>query len=375
MSRKPPQLDEVLNLVGAVYAAALEPQGLPKSLSVLNKTMQGEFSQMFTWHHETGTILNSTIDDETALLYAHDEYVREWAQKDPRTGPMIGLASERVMRCDELFSPAFVNHDSFFQEFLIPSGIRWALAGAFDSGKGTSTIVANVRAPDTDTYEDWTAVLLTKLMPHFQRSALIAERLDHKASGDINTGAVLNAIPAASLLTEWHGRYILANPLFAEALAELGGSVRGQNLQFSNADLQAAWIGGVRNTIEHGWPATFFHRGVSGTNWKVSLTPWRHVLAHTDLYESRLVLCTFDALAGQAVQSFNAGWPDLKFSAAEQQVIGCILKGMAIKAIARERRTSPNTVRSQIASILRKSDCVSQKDLIAKLTGRGTQGG
>ncbi|TFY98490.1 response regulator transcription factor [Ramlibacter rhizophilus] len=52
---------------------------------------------------------------------------------------------------------------------------------------------------------------------------------------------------------------------------------------------------------------------------------------------------------------------------AETEVLGLLAEGMVVKAIAQQRSCSPYTVRAQLASLLQKTGCHSQREVLTKL--------
>lgn len=58
---------------------------------------------------------------------------------------------------------------------------------------------------------------------------------------------------------------------------------------------------------------------------------------------------------------------DLNLTRAEADVLDLLLQGLGVKQISQRRRSSYHTVRSQLASLLSKANCHSQRELILRM--------
>ena len=117
-----------VELVGLIYACATEPARLPEALRLFNELVGGTTAQLFTRDLASGAILASQVADA-----AHEpvgrHYVSHWGAFDPRVKWFSSRSSNTVLRCHEQFDEAFVAASSFYQDFMVPHGLRWSLAG------------------------------------------------------------------------------------------------------------------------------------------------------------------------------------------------------------------------------------------------------
>lgn len=77
--------------------------------------------------------------------------------------------------------------------------------------------------------------------------------------------------------------------------------------------------------------------------------------------------CDSQAYSGNPTRRVDLSGAARGLSAAEKDVLSLIEQGRSAKQIASARNASVNTVRSQIASILRKTGCQSQRELLVQL--------
>jgi DNA-binding CsgD family transcriptional regulator len=371
---RPPSNDELLDLVGSIYASALEPVDMPQALRAVNTSVQGAFAQLLTLHRKTGRVLKSLLsDDSPALEAAHREYLGEWAARDPRAPWLASLPSGAVARCHDRFDDAFVGADSFYQHHLIARSFRWTLAGVLESGPETSTVVLGVRALDAPPFEDWAAAALRQLLPHVHKAHLIRSRLDHHAAAGASAVEMLRALPVPCLFTDQAGRCIERNQAFDQALEALSVRVAVGRVRFADTDLQSTWEAALADTHATAVEHTFMAGPAGGQQWQVHLIPLHWRLLGSDALDSKMILVMFEAKAGQAQPALGAFTSSARLTQAELEVATSLLHGLSAKVIARERGASVNTVRSQIMAILDKTGFKSQRELIAAV-GTSTLG-
>lgn len=379
MDTRPPSSDELLDLVGSIYASALEPVDMSQALAALSTSVQGAFAQLLTLHRRSGRVLHSWISDTSpAIQEAHRQYLSEWAALDPRVPWLASLPTGAVARCHDHFDDEFVSADSFYQRHLMAHGFRWSLAGVVDSGAETSTVVVNVRPLAAPRFEDWAAAALRQLLPHVRKAYLIRSKLDHHAAAGASAVEMLRALPVPCLFTDHAGRCIERNQAFDEALDALSMHVAVGRVRFADAELQITWETALSDThataVEHS-----FLVALPGTQqWQVHLIPLHWRLLGSDAFDNKMILVVFEARAAEMQPAVGPLTSASRLTQAELEVATSLLHGLPAKVIARQRGASVNTVRSQIMAILDKTGFKSQRELIAaagtSTLGAGTFG-
>jgi DNA-binding CsgD family transcriptional regulator len=375
LETRPPPNNELLDLVGSIYASALEPVGMTQALRAVSATVRGTFAQLLTVHRNSGRVLNSLISDGSpALEAAHREYLSEWAAFDPRAEWLASLPSGAVARCHDHFDDAFVGANSFYQDYLIAHGFRWALAGVLESGADTTTVVVGVRAIDAPPFEDWAADSLRQLLPHVRQAYLIRSRLDRHAAAGASAVEMLRALPVPCLFTDQAGRCIERNRAFDDALEALPMRLALGRVRFADTDMQSAWEAALSDTHATAVEHTFTAGPPGARQWQIHLIPLHWRLLDGDLLDNRMIMAVFQAGgAAQAQPAVGSFTPAARLTQAELEVATGLLHGLSAKVIAKERGASVNTVRSQIMSILDKTGFKSQRELIAAV-GTSTLG-
>lgn len=366
-------LDEALHLVGVLYKQAVDPSVASEPLNRLSTLLGSRGAQMYTYDRTSGQVIEASSDDNEANRQTNQVYVQEWANHDPRPALSAKQASGSVLRCHDHFSDEFVAHSPFYQEFLIPSGLRWALGGMLHNADGTSTVVASLRAPDQGPYEQWTQRLLSLLLPHFQEAAALRRKFAAKAARQPDFWGLVKHLPSPALVVDARSELLLMNPAAGMAIQEMPLTLAGTFVRFNRSDEHAQWLSLLAQAKGgDGVPRFLLVHSAPNLTWKLGIVPARHLLPCTDAVDHGLCVVFAERIGGpraRQIQEF-ARWAGL--SAAESQVLSLLVGGLVPKTIARERGSSVSTVRSQIASLLSKAGCRSQRELLARLHLHGS---
>lgn len=364
-----PNQAELLRLAGLIYGSATEQGKSGELLRLLNQQLHGALAHVFTRHTATGAVLQSQISHD-AHEGTHRHYTTHWAGSDPRLRRMGGRASARVQRCHEQFDDSFVASNAFYQDFLIPHGLRWSLVMGYESAPGVETFVVVMRATDQPPFEPWTAAILLELMPHFERAAAIGLKLEQQARAVHSATEMMRLLPTPCLFTDQAGRCLEGNDAFSRVLEPLAMRIATGRVRFDHADLQRQWTAALFDThataLPHKMPFTDARQG----QWIAHLIPWQSLGDEAIASDRKMILVVFEEKTSRSNAPFPAGSiaSTARLTRAEMEVLAGLLKGLPAKAIATRRSASVNTVRSQIVAILEKTGYNSQKELMASFS-------
>jgi DNA-binding CsgD family transcriptional regulator len=267
----------------------------------------------------------------------------------------------------DVFSEAEMLDDPFYRDLLYPRGLGWAAATAIPLPTGDSFAITVEREYRLGPVETTSVQTLDKLRPHLARAALLSARLQlDRARMASNT---LAALGLAALVLNEHGKVLAANPLI-EAMADFvvwrahgGVSLTDRNadklLREAIATTDAAVAGGTRS---------FPVRNAKSSAMMVAhVIPIR--LSARDIFArcaAALVLTPVtlpQALPVELVQSL------FDLTPAEARVARELASGLTVDGIAVAGGVSPNTIRTHVRSVLEKTGCNRQSEVVALLTG------
>lgn len=364
-----PNPEGLMELVGLIYACATEPARLPEALRRFNELVGGSTCQLFTRDLSSGTVLSSHMDDAGHEPVGR-HYASHWIAFDPRVKWFSSRSSNTVLRCHEQFDDAFVAASSFYQDFMVPHGLRWSLAGRFQIEPGTETILVTMRPASSPPYELWTANVLLQLLPHFERSCGIAAKLERQSAAVQSAMAMMKSLPTPCLLTDSAGRCLEANDAFSLAMEPLSMRLVTGRVRFARTDLQTKWESALFEAHTTALPATMVFNDTGGRQWKARMLPWQPPAELRDSVHRKMIVVVFSEMAAQPhpMPAPGSMAATARLTRAEVEVLAGLLKGLPAKAIASRRSASVNTVRTQIVSILEKTGYNSQKELMASFS-------
>lgn len=360
------QIDALLEIVGDLYAGALQPEQSMTALQGMNRWLRGTSAQVISFNRDTGEVLDSQTD-QSIPERLNDEYVAHWSKIDPRPKALAGLPSGQVVRCHELFDDGYVARDPYYQDFFIPAGFRWAVGGALHGDDGVSTIVANLRAPDLPHYSAQDALFVKRLLPHVRRAAAMRASFAARPSPATMIETLVGTMPQPCAVIDARAVVRTQSSSARELLPVLGISLSRGKFAFDAAAQQEQWSAVLARVRRTGLAASFAAGARDGSTWKLHVLPWRSFGLARDALDDALQLVNFERVSVPPQASAQELAARFGLTPAETAVLVLLAKGLRAKEIARERGASPYTVRDQIASMLAKTGCGSQVELLSKL--------
>lgn len=277
-----------------------------------------------------------------------------------------------IVCCDDLIPSETYHRSEFYQDFARPNGQHHMLLAAVGDRDGT--VIGFFR--DRLKFGDKERTSLASVLPHVQRALQLRQRL-HDAELSARIGyAAFEALPGSAVIVDAE-----LNVLFANSAAQrhfLGRGLpismalagrRTRHLTISNRDKAAR----LRSLVEDA------ARGGSGGAMRIELD------TGPDDRIDQLAILVSPQPPQFSGQEGSAGWPlpvlvlisELSrpsapkpwllselfgVSIAEGAVALALLGGQTAECVARERNVSLETVRSQIRTVLRKTDAANLRD-------------
>lgn len=366
MSVGTPPVEQLLSLVGDIYACALDAGNVRPTLRALRDVLDSNVAQIYTYEADSGRVLDSQ-SDEMLDEAKNDLYVTHWGHLDPRPPILARLPHGSVMRCHEWFDERSVSGSAFYQDFFIPHGFRWAMGGMVHNDDGTSTVVAGLRSPDSPAYESWAADALRLLLPHFQRADVLRGQLNSTLGENTDLFRVVEHLPTASLAVDTGGRVLFMNAA-ATAGQNLPFRVIRGHVQFESAQTHAQWSAALRSASRLRQGHSLVLDGPGG-RWQLQLVAWPALGVARDAFESGLLLVTLECRTRAKTHQVARLAARAGLTPAETQVLRILASGAPVKKIAQLRGASVNTVRSQVTAIFSKTGAHSKIELLQMIQG------
>ena len=205
-------------------------------------------------------------------------------------------------------------------------------------------------------------------LPHLRAALELAQKSGPGAAHTTDATAFTRMLPTPCMLTDEAGRCLECSDSFHKALESLGGMVRTSRVVFSDPVLQDAWRRALQEGHATATSQSVLATSASGNPWKLHIVPFPCTTdSAPDAPLRPLLFVGFERLGAASVHARTL--PSARpLTKAELEVLASLLLGHTAKVIARARGASVNTVRSQITSILSKTEHRTQKELIASFS-------
>lgn len=184
-------------------------------------------------------------------------------------------------------------------------------------------------------------------------------------SANVNAARLVHHMPVPALLTDERGEVLASNVAAAQWIAEMAITLADSCLRFPCSQVQAAWQQTLHEVGRTGVASSVSNPADLHGHWKLHVVPWSAVAS--DDHPCRMRLVFIEHHGGPSARQVARFAAAAHLSQAEAEVLALLLLGRVPKEIARERGSSLNTVRSQIARIRDKTGTHSMRDLATRV--------
>ena len=368
-------------VVDAAYASVLDEDGWPSVLAALAGLFRCHFADVFARTDDRGRFHGLAHGMDRAEY--EDVFLGAWVSRNVwGTRRPVREAGE-IVTTREMVAKDELLRSQMYNEFLAPRGLHEGLRLAIWAGEGWIQDISLLRPWSAGPFEGMELAAARAVLPHLQRAAAVQRRLGAAAAQAVAGEVALDALPHGVFAVDAEGGVIWHNAA-AAALLEDGlriqrgagrrgtlAAVSGQeSRRLGEAVLRAARggagersSGSLRVTRPSGRPAlTVLTMPVAGAR------DWRWLVA-----PAALVVVNDAGRAAPAADLARL----FGLTAAESELAVELLSGRSLAEAAAARGRSINTVRSQLARLMAKTDTNRQADLLrvllsAPATGAGT---
>jgi DNA-binding CsgD family transcriptional regulator len=358
---------ELEDLIGAIYAAAAEPQGWTDVLRTVTELVSGCGAGLHM-HSAKGTFgINIDYNLDPAAL---DAYVRYYHAINPLMAPLARVPAGAVVS-DRGLLP---------REVMVNSEYDQGYGRAFDIGGSATMVLAChgqhqsclgiLHSRSAEPFSQEHLALLGRLTPHFQRAIAINRKFEAlRAEKDV-LGGTLDRLEMGVLLLDTLGKVLHANAA-AEALLR-----RGDGLFAAHGKL-CATDSATNNALE-----AFVREAVTGTGQRggflavkradrlrplsvrVAPLPEGHAAPQGEAAARAIVFLTDpDAGARECIPAKNI-MAAYALTPAESRVVAALAGGDSLKEAAGKLGITLVTARNHLTRAMAKTDTGRQAGLV-----------
>ena len=357
-------MDERLGQVlEAVYATAVETSAWPGLLSELSSLFHCHFADAFARTHDFG-MYRGVVHGLDPADY-QDVMLDTWVKRNVWSAVRPVRRSGEVVTTRDMVTPAELMRSEMYVDYLGPRGLAEGLRLDIWAGDGWVQDISLLRSWSSGPYEPRELNMARTLLPHIQRAASIARRLDDATVAARAGFDALDGQNRPMFLTDATGRLLhtnrAADAMLAEGdiLATLGVVLRAGTPQATDALQGLLGRAAVQRESGH------MHLPHHGAAMKVTAMPVTREGRFGELRGPTVMLLAEPAPppAAELTAMFD-------LTEAEAAVAKALLDGHSAAEIAASTGRSVNTVRSHLARLMQKTGTRRQAALVRALMQR-----
>jgi DNA-binding CsgD family transcriptional regulator len=307
---------------------------------------------------------SSGYSESTAMAYARQGHLA-----DPHMPLGIATPASSWFFGEDHFDSRFIARDPFFQEIMRPLGIRWVAGSRLWEDARATACLAFQKPIDGAPFSDLERTRLTALTPHLRRMSRLHERLAGEGARASYGLEALNRLSIGIAVLSADARVLFANAAAEQVVRQRSvfDHAAADRIALRNSGCRREFAQAIRHAVElkesasltlvdeHGMPVA---RAMAlplpaASSWNAN---WQRPLAMLVIQPART-----PEVSAQTLRAL------FDLSAAESRLANALLAGRTTRSYAEERGLSIETVRSQLKSMLAKTDTRSQSQLVATL--------
>jgi DNA-binding NarL/FixJ family response regulator len=332
---------------------------------------------------DDGTLRVHGVDGRSANVFqlskpGEDRYTNHYLKLDPIRAALAAISPRpdgrsAVFVIDDLLDGDVYHRSEFYQDFAKPNGQEHMLLGAVGDRDQTTIGFFREHKP-FGTKERRT---LSLLLPHFKRGLQLRERL-HRSEFDARIGyTAFEALAGSAIVVDAECNVLFANTSASRCLSRRGLPISlalllssGATRLLVNNSSEGARLRSIVRNAAHGESGGAIRLEFDALDndrigqFAIFISPFPQQLPGNEALGAggAPVLILINELS-QARAAPPSLFSDLfGLSAAEGAVAAALLGGQTAETVARDREVSLDTVRTQIRTILRKTDAANLRD-------------
>lgn len=348
-------------LIDRIYECSVVPELWPDVLDELAQITDSIGGMLFS----ARKALNWTASEN--VFEAFETYVKDgWFDKCPRRTCMMGKSQPTFFVEQDFWSEEELANNPFYRDFFHPRGLGWSAGTLLQMPTGDNIVFSIERKLEQGPIERSHVDRLNALRPHLLRSAFVSARLGlQRAQG---AGETLSRFGLPTLVLDAEGKFVESNDRAQSITDHVKFNEPGRGVAFADrragAFLTSALekLDGISSTDCLSFPV----RNADGNAVLVGHVMPVKLAAH-DIFANSYALLFFTPLDQMRAPSTDLMRSLFDMTVAETRIAKGLMQGQTLTEIAADGSVSITTVRSQFSSILEKTGCGRQAELVGLL--------
>ncbi len=362
---------EMLELVGGIYQAAMEPGHWQSLTQRITRLVGADFGHLFTptegltqrFLHASENIANEGLELYSAHYWQHDI----WRVRALETG---SIKQGLIQTGEELIGLTELRKTEFFIDFMKPFELEQLLVNIlFDESSSKiapRTHLSFMRKPGRKPFSEQEKSVMRVLMPHLQRSLALHWRAKQDQLNRQAHEQALNQLSYGLVLLGQDGKVVYLNRIAQDMLdGKEGLGLRNGRLQ-ARVSVEALLAKFVNDALGGVGGSLYLERPPGKKPFHLLAAPLaeRHLFLH--IVSMPVATILIQAPEPRSPQNGLAAFATLYgLTPAEMRVLEYLIQGLVPKQIASECAVSVHTVRTYLASLYAKTGTSSQRELVA----------
>lgn len=365
-------IDSYDHLVNMLYDAALQVERWPAALQAVAESLDSDMFHSFVWDFGAQRPLIAWATPTSATSRMHDAYDRHFGRIDPRRHIAKRQPVGQTFRCHDHIDEHEVGESEFYQDFLLPNGLRYMIGVALARESGREASLALLRARGRKPYSDEEGAWAQRLSPHLQRALALLLRQGRTAEWLQAGEHALDALNTGVLLLNGDGAVVYANrvalALFPRYFIS-GPTV--QRLTARSADgacaLDAAWQRILANGLPQSVLLPDAGHAAGSADAAVTLCRVPSMTETSMIVPGSQYLVFLTPMARRHSPGVEQLAALFNLTPAEARLAQALSMGQTLAKFADRTGVKRSTVRSQLLEVLAKTGAERQQDLVAML--------
>ena len=365
--------DNYDRLVGQIYEASHTPTAWSAVLASVDEEVGVDAWTLMRVEHRPGEGTRFlSIGGERVSAEAPVRYSSYYNALDPRTDLVRRTPPGEIYTCREYFDERFVSRSEFYQDFLLPEGLRYVIGGCAYRADDHDYVFGLQRGVDRGVFTPVHESLLRRLMPHLGRSLRLMDDFQLQLQRAEVVSGALDTTPMAVIAIDGAGRVRCSNHRGEQMLRE-GTLVRVRNglLSCSDPSLRSRFVEMIQHCGRSTEPLSLLLGSDGSQDRRCSLTLLRAKpgSALAAIGGEGGLLCLIAPIERRRVATARQLMTLFGLTPAESRLARALAGGESLDVYAENAGLKLPTVKTQLRCVLAKTGTDRQAALIRLIGG------
>lgn len=365
--------DDYDQLVGAIYEAVHHPSEWSAVFTALSDVLKLDTYVLmcFVAGSDSAVPQLMTVGGTHVSDSAADRYNGYYAALDSRAELVRRHYGGQVFNCHRHFDSRYVERSEFYQDFLIPEGLRYTMGSSVRSSHGNEYVLGLMRGSDRKVFCDHDEAKLKRLIPHLGRALILMDEIQFQRRRAETSMQAMEATSMAVIGLNAAGQVLHSNRC-AERLLREARVVRVRHgiLACADSALDNRLNDALDQCRESPAPITLLLVDRQRPQDRYSLTLTRSATGGSTLIPSewsgayRGLLCLISPLNQKRMATAKQLMALFGLSRAEASLARAVASGQTLECYAQNADLAMSTVRTQLRAVLSKTNVSRQAELV-----------